>query len=666
MRPTRSAPWSCLCLLLTGLPSTATAAPVPPPAEAFGTLPHTDDVSLSPNGNLLAWAELDGIAARVVIFDVAAHAAKRVERIDPPMKLRDLYWGDDDILLVEVSFVDPASTNERNRAEFFRLMSIDVNTGDAHLMLMSGGFRPLVTGSKVLATHIAGKPKTLIMSTSDWSAVSYRKQIGSHLYDQRKDSGWVAALYAVDTHSGNDKLIEQGTQFTDQWVIDKNGDAVARSEWDPSGNVFRILVKRGMSWSEILHQENQGEFTLSGPTADGTAIVALGPTDRGRAKVLALPLDGSAARVMLEDPELEVDLVQVDRLTRAPIAAILGGLDPQYRFFDPADQKRADSVAQAFPGRRVHIYSESQDKQRVVAYVAGAASPPAFYLIDFKSHKADMIGEQYPALADARLGDLRAITYKARDGMEIPAYLTLPPGGEGKSLPLVVLPHGGPESRDTPRFDWWAQFLATRGYAVLQPQFRGSSGFGNEFRLAGRRQWGGLMQDDVTDGVKYLIRQGIADPRRICIVGASYGGYAALAGAAFTPELYTCAVSINGVSNLPEMQHWVQARARAGAESDTVGYWRDSIGPHLDPKLIAASPVNAVERIRVPILLMVSSEDTVVPQSQSEQMARALQHSGKSVTLVPLQGDDHWLSHSETRVRMLKELDNFLAAHMHP
>ena len=662
-RARRRAAWTCLCLPLCGLPA-ALGATVAPPAEAFGTLPQTDHVSISPNGKTLAWADFSAAAARVVMFDVAAHATKRVSRIDPPMKLRDLYWGDDDTLLVAVSFVDPSASGERDRAEFFRLMSVDANTGEAHVMLMSGGFRPNVTDSQVLATYLAGRPKTLIMSSRDWSAVAHRAEIGSRLNDARKDSGWVSAVYAVDTRTGTGKLIEQGTQFTDQWVIDPDGDAVARSEFDPRGNVFRILVKRGLSWHEILHQENQGKFELSGLTADGTAIVALGPSDHGRAKLLALPLDGSAPRVMLEDAQLEVDAVQNDRLSRIPVAAILGGPDPQYRFFDPADQKRADGVARAFPGRRVSIYSESQDKQRVVAYVAGPATPPAFYLVDFKSHRADLIGEEYPALTGAHLGESRAISYKARDGLEIPAYLTLPPGSAVKNMPLVVLPHGGPEARDTPRFDWWAQFLATRGYAVLQPQFRGSSGFGNEFRLAGRRQWGGLMQDDITDGVTFLIQQGIADPHRLCIVGASYGGYAALAGAAFTPDLYACAVSINGVSNLPQMQHWVQVRS--GSESDTVGYWRDSIGPHLDPKVIAASPVNAVDRIHVPIMLMVSSDDTVVPQSQSEQMARALQQSGKSVSVVTLQGDDHWLSHSETRVRMLKELDTFLAAQLHP
>lgn len=349
-----------------------------------------------------------------------------------------------------------------------------------------------------------------------------------------------------------------------------------------------------------------------------------------------------------------------DRYTHVPVAVVLGGSDPQYRWFDPEDQRRNDSVQKAFAGRRVHLYSASQDKQRVVAYVTGPSVPPAYYLVDFKAHKADTIGEEYPALAGAKLGTVQAISYKARDGLSIPAYLTLPPDSDGKALPLVVLPHGGPEARDWPHFDWWAQFLATRGYAVLQPQFRGSTGFGNQFRLAGRREWGALMQSDLTDGVKYLIEQGTADPRRVCIVGASYGGYAALAGAAFTPEVHACAASVNGISNLAEMQQWLELRS--GRESNLVGYWRESIGPRLDPKLGASSPLNAVQRVSAPVLIIYSNEDTVVAPSQSEQMARALKQSGKTVTLVKLSGDDHWLSRSETRVRMLKEVDGFLAA----
>ena len=225
------------------------------------------------------------------------------------------------------------------------------------------------------------------------------------------------------------------------------------------------------------------------------------------------------------------------------------------------------------------------------------------------------------------------------------------------------MPHGGPDARDALGFDWWAQFLAVRGYAVLQPQFRGSTGFGKSFERAGYKQWGGLMQDDVTDGVQALIAQGVADPRRICIVGASYGGYAALAGAAFTPELYACAASINGVSNLPEMLSYF--KDHTGAESDAVTAWRDHIGSSFDQQVIEKSPVHAAARVSAPVLLLHSTQDTVVPPGQSEQMANALKKAGARVTLVRLEGDDHWLSRSSTRVQMLRELDTFLSANLH-
>src|SRR5262249_49370644 len=152
-----------------------------------------------------------------------------------------------------------------------------------------------------------------------------------------------------------------------------------------------------------------------------------------------------------------------------------------------------------FKGKRIVVYGRSEDGKRVVAQVDAPSSPPAYYFVDLAKGTADTVGEAYPELSGAKLGDVHVIRYKARDGAMVPAYLTTPPGSEAKKLPLVVLPHGGPEARDNYAFDWWAQFLAVRGYAVLQPQFRGSTGFGAAWRMAGRRQWGGLMQDDVTD-----------------------------------------------------------------------------------------------------------------------------------------------------------------------
>ena len=633
--------WTVLFAWLLAAPL-MTAAGTPPPAEAFGALPQTDDAVLSPDGNTLAWNLSTGTQQKVVVVDVTTGKDKRTAIIPEGNKLRSLHWSDNDTLLLGLSATVAVSPDEAYHYEFSRVVALDVNSGESTVLLMTGGgYRATVTGADLLATHTP-KPKTVIMAT----------------FDNR--IGWSWNLYLVDTHTGGGKLIEQGSAQTVAWVIDKEGNAVARADWDGWNHVLRVLAKSGLGWREILRQEKRNRLALIGTTPDGTAILALGSLDAGYAKLLAIPLDGSPPRVLVDDPEHEVDSVVRNRFTLAPIAAVLGGADLTYRWLDPQEQQRHEVVAKAFPAREVSLYSESQDHQRVIARVRSASLPAAFYLVDFKTHKADVIGEEYPQLANVSLGEVKSISYKARDGTNIPAYLTLPPGAADKNLPLVVLPHGGPEARDVPRFDWWAQFLATRGYAVLQPQFRGSTGFGDAFRLAGRQQWGGLMQDDVTDGVKFLTAQGIADPRRVCIVGASYGGYAALAGAAFTPDLYVCAVSINGISNLPEMSFWLGKHSGYGA----VTSWQESIGTHLAPAQ-AHSPKNAAAQVRAPVLIMYSSDDTVVPPSQSQDMARALTQSGKSVKLVKLEGDDHGLSRTQTRTQMLKELETFLAVQLH-
>jgi dipeptidyl aminopeptidase/acylaminoacyl peptidase len=239
----------------------------------------------------------------------------------------------------------------------------------------------------------------------------------------------------------------------------------------------------------------------------------------------------------------------------------------------------------------------------------------------------------------------------------------LPPGLEPKGLPLVVFPHGGPYARDTADFDWWAQFMATRGYAVLQPQFRGSWGFGADLYRAGHKQWGRGMQDDITAGVQDLVRKGIADPKRICIVGASYGGYAALAGVAFTPDLYACAVSVNGISDIPQMAGFI--RERGGDDSPAYRSWQDLIGNPGDQDIIAFSPSRAVESIKAPILLIHAANDTRVPPSQSRIFADLLRRKGKDVELIELPGEDHWLSTGQSRLAVLEALDRFLKAHLH-
>jgi dipeptidyl aminopeptidase/acylaminoacyl peptidase len=261
--------------------------------------------------------------------------------------------------------------------------------------------------------------------------------------------------------------------------------------------------------------------------------------------------------------------------------------------------------------------------------------------------------------------EVQRVNYEAADGLKIPAYLTLPGGREPKALPLVVLAHGGPAVRDTAEFDWWPQALAGQGYAVLQANYRGSS-LDSQFEAKGFGEWGRKMQTDLSDGVRYLAREGIVDPKRVCIVGASYGGYAALAGATLDPGVYRCAVSVSGIS---DVKRWLEWEAEEHPRVKVaLRYWDRFLGVSgpRDPIVETISPVKHVASVSIPVLLIHGRDDTVVPYEQSSLMYDALRHAGKSVELVPLKHEDHWLSQSETRRQMLESSVAFLRTHNPP
>ncbi|HEY4368776.1 MAG TPA: prolyl oligopeptidase family serine peptidase [Steroidobacteraceae bacterium] len=635
------------------------ARSAPPPAEAFGNLPQIGNVAMNPKGDLFAWSDNSGATQKVVIFDLARNALKRTLDVVAPMKLRGIDWADDATVLIEVSETLNVD-GSRHAREWFRTLSANVAGGPTRMLLMTGD-RSVVTGSSVLALRTP-RPQTIIMSSWDFELTKDRGVVDTRFARSRKDDGWVLNLFEVDTVTGKGRRLEQGTQFTDDGIIGADGQAVARSEWNPQQHLFRILRKDGMGWKEIYHHENPSGLGIHGLTADASAIVAVGALGEPRTKVWAIPLDGSDPKVLLEDPQFDVEAIVVDPYSYAPIGGRIGGPEPAVRWFDPDAQARHSALLKTFSGRNVQITGRSQDGSRAIAFVDSHSLPGIYYFVDFKKGTADIIGEDYAPLAGVPLGNVRAISYEARDGSSIPAYITLPPTATVENLPMVVLPHGGPESRDDTNFDWLAQFLATRGYLVFQPQFRGSTGFGDDYRRAGYHQWGGLMQDDITDGVKALIEQHLADPHRIAIVGASYGGYAALAGAAFTPDLYACAVSVGGVTDLPAMLGY--SEAISGDESDVVAYWRVSIGAAFDANVIARSPARAAASIRAPILLLHGVDDTVVPIDQSEMMARALDKEHKQNLLLKLPGEDHWLSRGSTRIRVLTEIEKFLSAQL--
>lgn len=628
-------------------PSAAGAAPT---VEAFGTLPVETDVVLSPDGHWLAWLDHKELRPRVVMFDVPGRKVQRILAVPERSKLRQLTWSDNQTLLIVVSQALESQVAARQSRENVLIIAQDVSGGDGRMLptltARAQGALAVTPMPAMLIRARTPKPKTVIMSSS---------------------AACGNCLIEVDTTTGRYATLKGGGMHTTGWVVDHDGRPIAREDWDWIKGAYRVYaLSSGNDVREILRKDETHPPTVAGVLPDNSALVLLAANGLRHQAAWALPLDGSPPKVLVEDPDADITATYTDTYTGAIIGVYLSGSKTRMQWLEPAAQHRFEMLQRAFPAREVEVYGWTEDGTKTLARVESPSSPPVYYLVDFSAHRADIAAEEYPALNGVPLGALREISYKARDGTPIPAYLTLPPGNAAGPKPLVVLPHGGPQARDYPRFDWLVQFIASRGYAVLQPQFRGSTGFGEAFEQAGYRQWGGLMQEDVTDGVQAMIDQGIADPHRIGIVGASYGGYVALAGAAFTPTLYKCAASISGVSDIPALMraqlpedamtggrviHWVSA---------SQSQWKERIGAPTDKSLWSRSPINSVASITIPILIIYGTGDAVVPNEQSERMAHALSAAGKSVTVATLSGEDHWLSRTETRVQVLKELDGFL------
>jgi dipeptidyl aminopeptidase/acylaminoacyl peptidase len=665
----RGAALALICLICAPVRAEGPA----PPVSAFGGFAQVRFATLSPNGTLLAWVDASSTGEdRINVYDIVANKDVRVFGLDASFSISRLLWNDNDTLLYELSQPQKLAaytgqnTGPDIQREIHRLFAIGLADKSGRMMMGQDSDLAWSTRLALLRSRTA-KPHTIIVWMYTVATQSARMITGTHIDPGRRASPMVPTVFEVDTSTGKGHQMELGDQFTRDWLVDSGGQVVARTEWDPTDRMFEILAKRGSNWSSLYRSQRDAPMSIEGLTADQSAVLIIDQDADGRAKVWTVPLDGSSRSVKLERPAGDVTDVQFDAITRAPISFSVTGPEPRQVWIDKDAEARYQNLARSFPHLIVRVEAESGDYNIVVARVDGPSNPPIHYLINRATHRAQIIGADYPELKGVKLGEVTSFSYKARDGADIPAYLTLPSGAGDGPLPLVVLPHGGPASRDSDSdFEFLRQFLASRGYAVFQPQFRGSSGFGDAFERAGDRQWGLLMQDDLTDGVHALIDRSRVDPRRICILGFSYGsgysGYAALAGAAFTPSLYKCAISVNGVSDLPKFIGFMNENQ--GKDSNIEAYWRQHLGSWSDANVVAKSPARAADGITAAVLLIYSTNDSAVPLSQSMLMADGLKKAGKGVQLVELAGADHSLSRPTTEVHALDVIDKFLHDHL--
>jgi acetyl esterase/lipase len=613
---------ACLLLLFCG----AASARTPPPIEAYGRLPAMELVTLSPSGDRMAFLATDKDGARKVFVRTVAGQALGVTPVGDT-KVRDLEFAGEDNVLVFWSDTAQLGMLYDFKNELGAVLNIDLSRHSA---------RPILGNPKEHAPLVFNYYGTGVVKDR---AKGYFMAMGGVLMEE-------------DLHSGDSRQRLKGTEFSDDWVLSTDGEVVARTEFNGEKGEWRLFA--GDFGGRPLTQRKAplGDVGVEGlgRTPDSVLVFdASGNKDEYREYALAGPSEGQP---MFEG--LNVSTPLRDPQTRLLIGArLIGG---GAVFFDPILQKKYDGARKAFPGKQAQVISFSHDLDRLILEVDGGDDSGDFWLVDIAGHTAAPLGDSYPAIKPQDVGPTSMFRYKAADGLPLEGVLTLPPGvTDPKGLPLIVFPHGGPIVRgDRVGFDWWAQAFAARGYAVIQPNYRGTLGYGRAFREAGYGEWGRKMQSDLSDAVGALAAAGVIDPTRVCIVGASYGGYAALAGVTLQQGLYRCAVSVAGVTDMPALLS--RARERQGGQSPTVRYYLSvtPAGRSGEGALKDISPALHADQADAPILLIHGKDDTVVPIEQSQTMLKALQRAGKPVEYVELPGEDHWLSKGETRTAMLK------------
>lgn len=623
----------------------ASAAAQTPPLEAWGELPFVRQAALSPDGNHVA-ALLDVEGTTLVLYRPVAGGEGRT--LGAEVNVRSVSFASDDFLLLRAS--EAAELGPDSVYEYSAAFSLDLSTFESsQLLYRSRNLHPYQSG--------LGRMVGADAATGDLFMPAFTGERNRAELD----------LFRNPLGRSRASVHQRGTENTIDWFIAPDGTVLAREDFSEGRQVHSLIAFTGERATLFEQETDRPRRSFIGLTPDHDAIVYQGPgTWAGTfSELAALSLADGTSRPFLNTGGRSIDEVYLSR-HREVLGVRLTGMRPDYVFADAALADGWDAIRAQLPDASVFIESWSEDRSRILFRAFDGQIAPAYLIYDQPSGGLAFLATTRPQIPDSAVAPVIRGSYAARDGLEIEFLATLPPGTaqlNDADVPAIILPHGGPASYDQFDFDYLGQFLASRGYLVLQPNFRGSSGRGASFAAAGEGEWGGKMQDDVSDGVAFLIENGAVDPARVCIMGASYGGYAALAGGAFTPELYRCVISVNGVSDLEDFI--TESRERFGRRHPATAYWEAHMGGDSlsRDQLRALSPARHAEAFVAPVLLIHGENDSIVPYSHSRNMERALDRADKPVELVRLDGEDHWLSRSATRIEMLRAVDAFLSQH---
>ena len=623
------------------------AAPAPRiPLETLLRPLDFSEPRLSPDGRHVAVIVHEGWERQFVVMNLATRAVQRF-KYDADRQVGWFEWKDSERLIFGLTEdgrdVGGIFTQKRDGTELRNLVS----TVEAQVR-QEGRMQVRIPH---LLSRLEGDPDHILVAVSTAGSDETRNE--------------EPEVYRIHVRTGRGTKVQGRMTGVYEWLVDRRDQIRLGARLDKDRVTWIHRANASDSWTPLY------EEPLNGPTfrplrfdPDGKTLYVA--SNRGRSTDAVWAFDTSTrqfVRELFAPPGVDADDLMVSRKTGAPIAVVYHDDLPRAQYLDPDWASTHTALSQALPGPVVEIVSRSADDGLAVVRSFGDRDPGALYIVDLKTLKAGLWVKLANWVKPEQMAEMKPIQYRARDGLTVHGYLSLPAGIPAQNLPLVVHPHGGPQARDRWGFDPEVQFLCNRGYAVLQVNFRGSTGYGQAFESAGFGEWGRAMQNDLSDGVAWCVSQGWVDARRVAIYGASYGGYATMAGLCFTPELYRCGVNYVGVTDLGlllEKYRTGEALIRrmverlVGAQGTREAIVRER------------SPVYHADRIRVPVLMYYGLEDPRVPIEHGDRMAAALKSAGKKFQYLTKANEGHGFAGRKSRTEFYTALESFLDANLTP
>ena len=468
--------------------------------------------------------------------------------------------------------------------------------------------------------------------------------------------------YSINIETGELKVLFQNDKNYDSWFTDHNGVIRMATITDGVNTIYYHRATAADAFDSVLTTSYKDNFRIQFFTFDNKNIYV--STNIGRDKAAIAEYDLAARKEVREiysNPDYDVDGLSYSEKRKVLTMATYTSWKGEQHFLDKETADEYKKMREKFSGYEVGIYGNNNAEDKFIVWTGNDKLAAKYYFYNKETGDTKFLANAMPWLKEGEMATMKPIEYKSRDGLTIHGYLTLPKDMEPKNIPVVVNPHGGPWGRNSWGFNPEVQLLANRGYGVLQMNFRGSTGYGKEFWLKSRKQWGKTMQDDITDGVLWLIKEGIADPNRVAIYGASYGGYATLAGVTFTPDLYACAVDYVGVSNMFTFMKTIPPYWKP-----YIAMWNELVGDPVKDSLLLAevSPALHADKIKTPLFIAQGANDPRVNKAESDQMVDALKKRGVAVEYMVKNDEGHGFANENNQIDFYKAMDNFIAKYL--